>query len=381
MNTNKRELYLDYAASSSLHPEVLGHLNFLYEKNLGNPASIHRSGVLAAVELEKSRNIIAQKIKCSPEEIIFTSGATESNNLALRGLAQSHLLGSRKEILISSIEHSSVRQTAADLEENFGFKVSIVPVDNKGHINLTALKNMMSERVLILSVIHANNELGSLQDLAQIGALCKEYNVIFHSDGAQALGKTPIDVKAANLALYSMSSHKIQGPRGIGALYVKEGLRIHPQNIGGGQENALRSGTVPVELISAMAKASTLFGDESSVYLRELNTYFRKILKDKIPNAIMNSPLEWTLSNIVNFSIPNLLGKTALHQLDQRGIRISVGSACHSGKKNPSHVLVAIGLSDNEAFEALRVSFGLQTKKEDLDYFIEQLLDVITHNT
>ena len=290
MNTNKKELYLDYAASSALHPEVLRFLNLLYEKNLGNPASIHRSGVMAAVELEKSRNIIAKKLNSETEEVIFTSGATESNNLALRGLAQTHLLGNRKEILISSIEHSSVAQTVKDLEDNYGFRVFIIPVDAKGIIKIDELKNKLGPQVLLVSIIHANNEIGSIQDLKEIGKLCKDHNIIFHSDGAQAFCKTPIDVKEMNIDLYSISSHKLHGPRGIGALYVREGLRIHPQNIGGGQENAMRSGTVPVELIAGMSSATELFNTLSISKLEELKRYFISILKTKIPELTATYP-------------------------------------------------------------------------------------------
>ncbi len=371
---NKKDLYLDYAASSPLHPEVLRYMTSLYEKNLGNPASIHRSGVMAAVELEKSRNAIAKKLNCSSEEVYFTSGATESNNLALRGLAQSHLLGSRKEILISSIEHSSVKQTAQDLEENFGFKVLTIPVLPSGLINIEELKKMLGQRVLVVSIIHANNEIGSIQNLKEIGLLCKAHGILFHSDGAQAFCKTPVDVTDMNLDLYSISSHKIHGPRGIGAIYIKSGLRVQPQNIGGGQESSMRSGTVPVELISGMSAASELYTSLSLSKLESLKEHFIKILNQKIPDAIIYGTTKSSLPNIINFAVPELLGKTALHLLDQRGIRISVGSACHSGKKNPSHVLKAIGLNDKEAYEALRVSWGVQTQVSDLDYFIEQLL-------
>lgn len=371
---NKKELYLDYAASSPLHPEVLRFMTALYEKNLGNPASIHRSGVMAAVELEKSRLTIAKKLNCSPEEIYFTSGATESNNLAVRGLAQSHLLGSRKEILISSIEHSSVRQTAQDLEENYGFKVSVIPVSPDGLIDINEFKKMISDKVLMVSIIHANNEIGTIQNLKEIGILCKTQNIIFHSDGAQAFCKTVTDVTDMKLDLYSISSHKIHGPRGIGALYVKEGLRIHSQNIGGGQESSIRSGTVPVELIAGMSAASELYNSLSLSKLSFLKQHFYKTLKKSIPDALIYGSSESTLPNIINFALPGLLGKTAMHQLDQRGIRISVGSACHSGKKNPSHVLKAIGLSDEDAFLALRISWGVQTETSDLDYFIDQLL-------
>lgn len=371
---NKKDLYLDYAASSPLHPEVLRYMTSLYEKNLGNPASIHRAGVMAAVELEKSRNTIAKKLNCSSEEVYFTSGATESNNLALRGLAQSHLLGSRKEILISSIEHSSVKQTAQDLEENFGFKVLTIPVLPSGLINVEELKKMLGQRVLVVSIIHANNEIGSIQNLKEIGLMCKEHGILFHSDGAQAFCKTPVNVVDMNLDLYSISSHKIHGPRGIGAIYIKSGLRVHPQNIGGGQESSMRSGTVPVELISGMSVASELYNSLSLSKLESLKEHFVKILNQKIPDAVIYGSTESSLPNIINFGVPELLGKTALHLLDQRGIRISVGSACHSGKKNPSHVLKAINLNDKEAFEALRISWGIQTETSDLDYFIEQLI-------
>ncbi len=371
----KKDIYLDHAASSSMHRSVLEHMISLHERHLGNPASIHRTGVMASLELEKARMTLAKKLGCSPEEIFFTSGATESNNLVLRGIAHQYLNSAKKEILISSIEHSSINQTAEGLKD-LGFIVKKIPVDSFGVINYQELEKMISPATLLVSVIHANNEIGVVQNLEKISRLAKAHNVIFHSDGAQAFCKVGLDVKRAGVDLYSISSHKIHGPKGIGAIFVREGLALSPQMTGGGQESGVRSGTVAVELISSMARASELYNSDSLSVLKNLHDYLTKELKEKMPAVKILGHHEQRLFNIINLHIPGLSGKTCLHEMDQMGVRISVGSACHSGKKTPGHVLMAIGLNETEAFETIRISFGIDTSKEELDYFVECLQKV-----
>lgn len=370
---SKKEIYLDHASSSLLRPEVMSFMREIYEKRLGNPASIHRSGVLASLELEKARMILAKKINAQPEEIYFTSGATESNNLALRGLAMASAGSDKKEIIISNIEHSCVRQTAMDLEKNYGFKITQLAVNNQGRIDLNELRSKLGPNTLLVSIIHANNEIGTLQDLQSIGNLCREKGVVFHSDGAQALCKTNVDVESMNLSLYSMSAHKIHGPKGIGAIYIKSGLQLKSQALGGNQESAMRSGTVPVELVAAMGKAVQCYSEEDLLHLKDLEQYFQVTLKKEIPEIQMSTSDTQKVSNINNFSFPGLIAKDVLHFLDHNGVRVSVGSACHSGRKDPSHVLMALGFDTKRAFESLRVSFSFETTKSDIDELIRLL--------
>lgn len=370
-----KQIYLDCAASSPMHPTVIDFLTAQFKKNLGNASSIHRSGVLASVELEKARAKIAAKINASPEEIFFVSGATEGNNLVFRGLAQSCHGQGQSEILISALEHSSVSQVAQQLEKE-GFKVRIVPVDNQGLIRTDELRKMISEKTLLVSLVHANSETGVIQNLQDIGNICADAGVYFHSDGAQAFCKTPVDVRNMKLHMYSLSAHKIHGPRGVGALYVSEKVKLTPQVFGGGQEGSLRSGTTPVELISAMAKATELFDEKALTHLKNLQNHLLKSLSAFCPNYRLHGSRSFHVPNILNFALPGLQGKHALKKLDEKGICISVGSACDSGKKKASATLKALGLSDNEAFEAMRVSWGLETKIEDIEDFMSVLREI-----
>lgn len=367
-----RQIYLDCAASSPLAPSVVDHLTAQFKRNLGNASSIHRSGVTAAVELERARAKIAAKINASPEEIYFVSGATEGNNLVFKGLAEGAEAREKSEILISDLEHSSVSGVARQLEQK-GFKIRTVPVNKRGLICTDELRKLVSKNTLLVSLVHVNSETGTIQDLHAIGDICAEANVYFHSDGAQAFCKTPVDMKQMKLHMYSLSAHKIHGPRGIGALYVSEKVKLVPQVFGGGQEGALRSGTTPVELISAMAKAIELFDEKALTYLKSLQDQVLHNLSQFCPNYRLHGDQDLRVPNLLNFALPGLEGKHALKKLDEKGIYISVGSACNSGKKNASATLKALGLSDEQAFEALRVSWGLETTREDIDDFLKEL--------
>lgn len=367
-----KEVYLDCAASSPVSSLVAQFLAAQFEKKLGNSSSIHHSGVISNIELEKARMVIAKKIGAKPEEIYFTSGATESNNIAIQGIARTFSNSDKKEILISSIEHSSVQSTGDYLAKQ-GFVVKHIPVNANGEIALNELKKMISDCTLLVSIIHANNEIGVIQDLRKIGEICRLKNIYFHSDGAQAFCKTPTNVNEMNLDLYSLSGHKIHAPKGIGALYVNSNIKMNSLFHGGSQESGLRPGTVPVELASTMAKASELYNEESFSDLISKYEFLRKKLKEKFPNIRIHSENSAKLPNIINFALPGIEGKFLLQQLDKYGIRVSVGSACNSGKKTPSKTLIAIGLTAEEANEAIRVSWGLETEMDHLQMLIDTL--------
>lgn len=369
-------LYLDNAASAPMTGRIQNRLNELYSLKLGNSSSVHRAGVMAGVELEKARAALASRLGSKPEELRFLSGATEANNLALKGLVDGHRTATRNLVLISPLEHSSVSQVARSLA-NSGCEIAPIPVDQNGRIRLWELEKLISDRVLMVSVGHVNSEIGVIQDLAAIGDLCKKnHHVFFHSDGAQAFGKTPVDVKAMKLDLYSISGHKIHGPRGVGALYLSDSVELTPQSLGGGQEDGLRSGTVAVELAAAMAFAAQEFSEQALLELRHRQIELVEGLRSRFHDVRFHGDLEQRAVNQMNFALPGLLGKHAMRELDKRGIFVSVGSACDSGKKTASATLRALGLSDEQAFEALRVSWGLETSSSDIQRLLGALSEI-----
>lgn len=369
-----KEIYLDCAASSPLTEKVRIYLMNLFEKKLGNSSSTHQSGVRSNLELEKSRITVAEKINAAAEEIYFTSGATESNNLVFLAL-ECMRNENKDEIIISSIEHSSVLQPARYLE-NKNFKIKYAPVDHDGRIIIEELKKLISPKTLLVSIIHANNEFGVIQDLSKIGHLCREHNVLFHADGAQAFCKTHIDVKEMKLDLYSISGHKLHAPKGVGALYVNSNIKVSPLFHGGSQEMGLRPGTTPVELACALAYASTQYSPEAVDKLKEKRDHLKNRLLEHFPKIRIHSNSEFKLPNIINFALPGVQGKFLLKELDKVGIRVSIGSACNSGNKQASKALLALGLSEEQALEAIRVSWGLETDYSDLDYFIDKLINI-----
>lgn len=374
-----KEVYLDHAASGELDAEVLRYLVGLYEKKLGNASSIHFSGVRSAREVELARAKIASKCGCSPDEVIFTSGATESNNLALYGYWKANRSSGRDEILISAIEHASVEKAASLLEE-FGVRVQRVPVNREGLVDISALERMISSRTLLVSIVHANSEIGVIQDLSAIGRLCREKGVAFHSDGAQAFCKTDFHFGESSVDLYSISSHKIHGPKGVGALIVRRGVQLHPLFGGGGQESGLRAGTLPSELIGAFAKATEIWNSDDLERLKKLRDSLVSELKKIRADVRINGSLDSRLVTNLNFAFPGLPDKAVLQHLDRAGVRVSAGSACNSSKKTPSPVLKAIGQSDEEAYEAIRVSFGKSTTDADVDVLLESLKTLLNSN-
>ncbi len=374
------EIYLDHAATSPLDPDVALVLQDLYKKNIGNASSIHRTGVRASLLLEKARQDIATQLGALSEEIIFTSGGTESNALAIEGYCLANGEEGRRHIFISAFEHPSVLVVADKLAQA-GFVISKIPVDFEGRIRLDEFENMLSAKTLLVSVMHANNEVGTLQDLTAIGKLCRSNNTVFHTDACQSFQKAPLNVQTDFIDLLSISAHKLHGPKGIGALFVRKGLRLQPLFAGGSQENGLRGGTSPVELIVAFAEATKKFKLENSKYIQALRDKYIKLLKEQFPQCVINGSLENRLCNNINISFPGHDAKKIMFALDKMGVQVSVGSACSSGRKTASPTLLAMGRSEKAASESLRISLGKTTDSASLDFLIKSLHQILSQES
>lgn len=370
----KKEIYFDNASTTMLSPGVLKAMNDFRNRHPGNASSVHKLGVKSAMEIEKSRMFLAEALKAKDQEIIFTSGGTEANNLALRGAAFAHK-EKGNHIIISSIEHSSVKETAYWLRSQ-GFVVSEVPVDKDGFCDLEALRKLLTKETILVSIMMANNEVGTIQDVKAIGKVCRDHGVLFHTDACQAFGKVPIDVTQFHADLISMSAHKIHGPTGIGALYVRFGTKLEPIMFGGKQEQGLRSGTYHTEGIVGFGAAIKELNEADNERMRVLRDKLINVLK--VMGVALNGCAYERLCNNVNVSLKDHSAKNVLLELSKRGVYVSVGSACSSGKKNPSHVLLAMGKDENSARESLRISISRYTTSEDVDEFLKLLLEVLS---
>jgi cysteine desulfurase len=374
-----KQIYLDYAATTPVDPRVLTAMLPYFSKKYGNSMSLHSFGQEAAGALEESRQTVADVLRATPEEIIFTSSATESNNLVMKGLAS--VYGKKKNhIIISRIEHDCVLESARYLK-SLGFALTELSVDSNGFINLTELEQSITDNTLVVSIIHGNNEIGTIQDIGAIGAMCKKQNVLFHTDASQSFGKIPIDVSKLPVDLLTASSHKIYGPKGVGLLYVRRGVIIDPILHGGGHEWGKRSSTSNVAGIVGFATACEICQKEMKNESKRLT-----ILRDTLINGILkningthlNGPRgERRLCNNVNISFGAIEGESLILELDFKGIAGSTGSACSSKNLTPSHVLTAIGLTHQEAHGSLRLSVGRFTTKEDILYTIQALSRVV----
>lgn len=363
-----KKIYLDYAATTPVDPRVLEAMMPYFCDNFGNTMSLHSFGQKAQMVLDESRKTVANFIGAKPEEIIFTSSATESNNFALKGIAFANEKKGN-HIIISAIEHACIMESAKWLGGR-GFKITYVPVDRFGVVNVDDVSKAITKETILISVMHVNNELGSIQPIAEIGQIAKENNIYFHSDCAQSLGKIPVNVNDLNVDLLTASGHKIYGPKGIGILFVKRGVKIEPLLNGGGQELGLRSSTSNVAGAVGFAKALELFNQEEKI--AELREYLCSGVLS-IPGSRLNSP-KTGVPGILNFSFSGVEGEAITMRLDMDGIAVSTGSACSSSKLTASHVLLATGMKPEEAHGSLRVSIGRWTTKEDIDYFIKSLL-------
>lgn len=368
-------IYLDNAASTQIHEDVLEAMLPYLKEQYGNPSSIHRYGRLANKAIEKARKQIAMLINADPSEILFTSGGTESNNTALYGIAEKK---PHSQIITSSIEHDAILEPCKKLAKD-GFDVIYLPVDNHGVVNLSILKNTLSDNTCLVSIMFGNNEMGTIEPIAQIAQLCNEQNIPFHTDAVQAVGKIPIDVKKLGVDLLSISSHKINGPKGIGALYIRKGIDIEPIILGGGQEHGLRSGTENVANIVGFGKAcelAKLHLSENISHMKKLrDNLVAKILRE-IPGVALNGHTENRLPHNAHFTFLGVAGEDLIIKLDEYGIAASTGSACSVHTQKASHVLQAMGFSHEQITGSLRLTLGLFNNQQQIDETVNILKKV-----
>lgn len=374
---NKR-IYFDYAATTPVDPRVLRILLPYFSEKFGNTMSLHSFGQEAKQDLEESREIVADLIKAKPKEIIFTSSATESNNLALKGVAFANRKKGR-HIIISQIEHLCIMECSKWLEKE-GFEITRLPVDKYGLVHLGHLKKAIKKDTILVSIIHASNEIGTIQPIEEIGKICREKGVYFHTDAAQTFGKIPIDVNEMNIDLLTASSHKMYGPKGAACLFVREGTKIEPLLHGGGHEVGLRSSTVNVAAIVGFAEACKICKKEMKGEAERLTKLRDKLIKgvlEKIPDSYLNGHPKMRLANNAHFSFSFVEGESIVIQLDLLGIAASTGSACATTKLEPSHVLLAIGLKPQQAHGSLRLTLGRWTTEKEINYLLKVLPGII----
>ncbi|MBI45623.1 MAG: IscS subfamily cysteine desulfurase [Candidatus Marinimicrobia bacterium] len=371
------KIYLDNNSTTQIDPKVLKEMIPYFSEKYGNPSSqSHAFGWEANAAIDIAREKISKLINSKPNEIIFTSGATESNNLAINGLLKNQKY-KNSNIITSTIEHKAVLDVLQPIKN----QVTFIAPNKDGIINIKDIEQSINEQTILISIMHANNEIGTIQPIKQIGNLCKKHNIIFHVDAAQSLGKSDIDVIDMNIDLLSISAHKIYGPKGIGALYIndkKEKFNIHPLIVGGGQENNYRSGTLATPLIVG-------FGKACDILLNQMNSDNKRILKltsklkseiiSKYPSTVINGSMEDRIPGNINLSFPFLNGLSILRSMPR--IAISSGSACSSSSPKPSHVLTQIGRSKLEANTSIRIGIGRFNKEEDIDIAIRTILNAI----
>ncbi len=372
----KRKVYLDYAATTPVDPRVVRAMLPYFYDSFGNTMSLHQYGRVEAEVVEKIREKVARLVGAKTDEIIFTGSATESNNLALKGLAEAN--PTKKQIIISAIEHDCVLKSAEWLEGK-GYKVDRVGVDQYGRVKLDELKRLLGGETLVVSIILANNEVGTVQDVEAIGKLCRDKGVYFHTDASQALGKVKIEVNEQQIDLLTASSHKIYGPKGVAVLYVREGTKLTPILHGGGHEGGLRSSTVNVPAIVGLGKAIDL--DQKlnikNQKLSELRDRLVEGVLKNIPGTKLNGDSDHRLPNIANISFDYIEGEGVVLELDRMGVMVSTGSACSSTSLEPSHVLLAMGLTHQQAHGSLRFSVGRWTTKSEIDYVLTVLPKIV----
>ncbi|MDD4940078.1 MAG: cysteine desulfurase NifS [Candidatus Omnitrophica bacterium] len=373
-----KRIYLDYAATAPCDPQVLKAMEPYFFEKFGNPSSIHAEGQEARAGIEEAREKLASLLGAKKEELIFTSGGTESNNFAVKGTAFA-LSQKGNHIITTAIEHHSVSEPCKFLEKK-GFKVTYIGVDKYGQVSPSDIKKAVTDKTILISVMHANNEIGTIQPIAEIGKFAREKGVYFHTDAVQTTGHIPVDVNELNVDLLSLSAHKFYGPKGVGALYIRKGTRWERFLHGGDQERGMRASTHNTPGIVGLGKAAELcrekMADEAK-FQSGLRDRLIKEIKDKIPDVYLNGHPAQRLPNNVNFSIKYIEGESILLNLDMLGIAASTGSACTSSSLEPSHVLLAIGLPHEIAHSSLRLTMGRWTKQEDIDYLLEQLPQVV----
>jgi len=374
----KKRIYLDYAATAPVRKEVVKEMLPYFSDKFGNPSSLHSFGLEAKAAVSNARKTIANVINAEEDEIIFTSGGTESDNLAIKGVAYANK-DKGNHIITSKIEHHAVLNTMKELEKE-GFKVTYIPVDKYGQVNPKDVENAITDDTILISIMHANNEIGTIQPISQIGKIAKKNDVIFHTDAVQSFCHLPIDVDKFNVDLLSVSSHKIGGPKGVGALYVRKGIPIKPLFNGGPHEFNKRAGTENVPGIVGFGKAAEIASKEmkkESVRLTRLRDRLINSIISSIPGVRLNGHPKNRLPNNVNFSFIGVEGEAMLLMLDSLGIAASTGSACSSHDLSPSHVLLALDPDPVKAHGSLRFTLGHETTEEEINYVIKMLPGVV----
>lgn len=374
-----KRIYLDHNATTPLHPEVLEAMLPYYKEAFGNPSTIYSFGQETRKATDEARETVANLIGASPEEIIFTSGGTEADNLALKGVPAA-LEKKGKHIVASSIEHHAVLSTLKYLEKR-GCKVSFLPVDEHGWLDPGEVEEAITSQTVLISVMHANNEVGTIEPISEIGEIAQKAGIYLHTDAVQTIGKIKVNVDDLKVDLLSLSAHKFYGPKGVGALYVRKGTRIRPLLHGGYQERRRRAGTENVAGIVGLGKAAEIAPKEMVQQSRResnLRDRLEKMIRENINHCQLNGHPTQRLPNTLNISFEFIEGESLILNLDLKGIAASSGSACTSGSLEPSHVLMAMGVAPEIAQGSIRFSLGRDNQKEDIDYTVENLVEIVT---
>ena len=369
-------IYLDNAASTQIHSDVLDSMLPFLKEQYGNPSSIHRYGRLSRKAIHKARKQIASLINADPAEILITSGGTESNNTVLIGISSQF---PDSQIITSSIEHDAILEPCKKLISN-GFQVNYLSVDKSGIINTMDLKNTISKKTSLVSIMFGNNEVGTIQPISEIVKICHENKVVFHTDAVQAVGKVAINVKELDVDLLSISSHKLHGPKGVGALYIKDGVKIDPVILGGGQEFRLRSGTENVASIVGFGQACEIAQNnliENNSLIKKLQTLLVKRVLDEIPEVTFNGHSEYRLSNNAHFTFLGVNGEDLIIKLDEYGIAASTGSACSVNTQKASHVLESMGFSLEQITGSLRLTVGIFNTENEINKTVDILKKIV----
>lgn len=371
-------VYADNAATTRIAPQVLDAMLPYLKEEYGNPSTLYKLGREAKIAIEKAREQVAQVIGAKAEEIFFTGSGTEADNMALKGVLYGPAGKGKKHLITTKIEHHAILHTAMALEKE-GFQVTFLDVDKNGRVDLEELKQAITPNTALVSIMAANNEVGTIQPIEEIGKICREKGVLFHTDAVQAFGHMPLDVNKMNIDLLSLSAHKINGPKGSGALYIRRGLGLRPVIEGGGQERNRRSGTENVAGIVGLGQAAQLAMETMVEESARLKALAKKLTDGvlQIPETILTGDPENRLPGACSFAISAIEGESLVLYLDMEGICTSTGSACSTGSLDPSHVLMAIGLSHEVSHGSLRVTLGRFNTEEEVDYIIETLPKVV----
>ena len=369
-----KRIYYDHSGTTPVDESVTAVVAETLQALWGNASSVHSFGREAKAKLEESREVVANSLGANPDEIIFTSGGTEADNLALLGLAE-FFQDKKRHLITSAIEHHAVLDVAEYLRDN-GWQVTFLGVDSHGLVDPDDVSKAITPETFLVSVHHVNNELGTIEPVKEIGAICREMGVLFHTDAVQSFGKIPVNVDDLNIDLLSLSSHKIYGPKGVGALYIRRGVKIKPRAHGGGQESSIRTGTENLPAIVGLAKAVQICEaemDDEAIRLTGYRDRLHQGLAERIGDVHLNGHPEKRLPGLLNLSFPGLEGESLLLAMDLEGIAVSSGSACSAGSLDPSHVLLGIGLDREVAQSTIRFSLGRANDAED----IERTIDIV----